>query len=654
MINLYSTDEDEAYVAPAQTARPDPEDARASRPDPVPNRDPVSDTRDDGDGDGDDTQRRRRRAAASPRVSDPAPAPVVVSPRNARARPKRASPASAPARRPPVGRNLFPAPANASDYDDEDDDHDARGARPSARQSALEALETHPTDYDDSDDDSDGGDGDDHHRHHNLDETIPRSARDRDELRYEPGDASRRESPQDRRRSEDGGGSGGFRILRRVGGAVASAAGGAVATVAGAAAEGAYVAVRRISRGSADLDGTSPATASLRDSPGSPRSSPSLDVNRRARGRWRDARRLVSADLAREYPSGPNGDGSLPSSTFGWLIAKSRDAVRAAADGTSSLVRASSSRLRSRPRARKVGRARSFAQLSPDEMIPEKDRLPPVRPRAPLGGPRGRQLWKKVRDNRLLLIGEGVGTGSSSYWRRRAGVTAFLFSVDMDINGRRKSKAEMLNRAAAKLKKSTKFPRSEAFDRELAELELTQHQIHKLCKEQRMKIRDGPNPIKPSLLKVRLLHLMHGKYGNDWFEPTPFGRNWRGYWMPLVLALVQCFMISFVTVGVTYAAYTLGEHWHHAYRCDKIWNWMNPQCQVADFVRTNAKQWVYKWYYQVGSVIAMRAGAWADALSKEAGKMAVEATEKMSEKLHMDGGGGGGGGYVGNGDEDDE
>ena len=208
-----------------------------------------------------------------------------------------------------------------------------------------------------------------------------------------------------------------------------------------------------------------------------------------------DARRLVSADLAREYPSGPNGDGSLPSSTFGWLVAKSRDALRAAADGTKSLVRASSSRLR--PRARKVGRSRSFARLSPDEMIPEKDRLPPL-VLARRWRPRGRQLWKKVRDNRMLLIGEGLGTGSSSYWRRRAGVTAFLFSVDMDINGKRKSKAEMLNRAAAKLKKSTKFPRSEAFDRELAELELTPHQIHRLCKEQRMKIRDGPNPIKPS------------------------------------------------------------------------------------------------------------------------------------------------------------
>ena len=54
---------------------------------------------------------------------------------------------------------------------------------------------------------------------------------------------------------------------------------------------------------------------------------------------------------------------------------ETRDAVRAAADGTKSLVRVSSSRLR--PRARKVGRSRSFARLSPDEMIPEKDRLPP-------------------------------------------------------------------------------------------------------------------------------------------------------------------------------------------------------------------------------------------------------------------------------------
>ena len=66
---------------------------------------------------------------------------------------------------------------------------------------------------------------------------------------------------------------------------------------------------------------------------------------------------------------------------------------------------------------------------------------------------------------------------------------------------------------------------------------------------------------------------------------------------------------------------------------------MNPQCQVADFVRTNAKQWVYKWYYQVGSVVAVRAGAWADALSKEAGKIAVEATEGLAKKMDVGDGG---------------
>ena len=283
MVNLYSTEDDEPYVAPVTTARPGSENARASRPEEVPNRDPGSDTLDDGDGNGDDTHRRRRRAAASPRVSDSAFTPVVVSPRNARARPKRTSPGSTAAR-----RSLFPASANASEDasgdDDENDNRDARSARPSAGHSALEAIETHPTDYDDSDDDDgsddgdggdDGDDGGDDHRHH-LNET-PSSPLAREE--FAPGDASRRESPQEPPRPEDGDGSGGFAILRRVGGAVVSAAGGAVATVAGAAAEGAYDAALRVARRSADLDASSPATASRRES------SPSLETNRRARGR---------------------------------------------------------------------------------------------------------------------------------------------------------------------------------------------------------------------------------------------------------------------------------------------------------------------------------------------------------------------------------
>ena len=47
----------------------------------------------------------------------------------------------------------------------------------------------------------------------------------------------------------------------------------------------------------------------------------------------------------------------------------------------------------------------------------------------------------------------------------------------------------MLNRGG-EAQEVDKFPRSEAFDRELAELNWP-HQIHRLCKEQRMKIGDG-------------------------------------------------------------------------------------------------------------------------------------------------------------------
>ena len=63
---------------------------------------------------------------------------------------------------------------------------------------------------------------------------------------------------------------------------------------------------------------------------------------------------------------------------------------------------------------------------------------------------------------------------------------------------------------------------------------------------------------------------------------------------------------------------------------------MNPQCQAADFLRARAKQAVYRWYYQVGSVIALRAGAWVDAVSKEAGRLATEATEGLASKMELE------------------
>ena len=328
--------------------------------------------------------------------------------------------------------------------------------------------------------------------------------------------------------------------------------GGCLATVAGAAAEGAYEFVASRRRSGADLD------ASSRDGV-APRIVAVFKTNRRARGRWFDARRLVSADTLGISPGGERTRVG-PLGTLGWLVAKSRDAVRADADGTKSLVCVV---VASAP-ARAEGWSLAFPRGYPsDEMIPGEGQTTSSS-RAPDVVLAGGNLWKKVRDNRMLLIGEGLGTGVVELLAQARGGDGVSVQVIQDINGKRKTKVRRCSTLpAAKLKKSTKFPRSEAFDRELAELELTPHQIHRLCKEQRMKIRDGPNPIKPVLLKVSSLHPMHGKYGND-LEPTPLGRNWLGYWMPLVLALVQCFMISFVTVGVTYAAYTLGEHWHHA------------------------------------------------------------------------------------------
>jgi hypothetical protein len=272
-------------------------------------------------------------------------------------------------------------------------------------------------------------------------------------------------------------------------------------------------------------------------------------------------------------------------------------------------------------------------------VIPEDERLPPCRSRARMGGPRGKQLWRKVRENRKLLIGEFERTGASRYWRQRAGITAFFSSIDRDVNGRAKNRASALRKAAVKLSRRTKFPESPEFLEELAELSyLSKTETHALCKERGLRVRDGPDnsPIDTQLLKQRLLHYAHGRFGVDWFVPSPFGRNKRGYYRPLLFALSQCVMVSTVTVGVTYSVYTFAEHWHAKQHCHKIWNWMNPQCQAADFLRTNAKQAVYRWYYQVGSIVALRAGAWFDALSREAGRLAADATEGLARQ--MDGG----------------
>ena len=253
--------------------------------------------------------------------------------------------------------------------------------------------------------------------------------------------------------------------------------------------------------------------------------------------------------------------------------------------------------------------------------------------------PRAKLLWKKVRDNRLADNGErpaeDAAAEQSRFWRMHAGASAFLFGVDKDIDGRRKNRAEKVMKRVKQLSKRSKFTRSPEFDEELKQLEpLTSFQAHRLCRDKGLAIRNREgHPIPLAKLKERLLHLEHGQSSADWFHASPFGRNKRGYWAPIALGLMQCLLISAFTVGLTYAVYLVGASYHDKYACDRIWNWLNPQCQVADFVRTTAKQWVYRWYWQVGTVIAARAGHWADKMSKEASRLALDATDNIAKHL---------------------
>ena len=266
-------------------------------------------------------------------------------------------------------------------------------------------------------------------------------------------------------------------------------------------------------------------------------------------------------------------------------------------------------------------------------------------PAAGTSAPRAKLLWKKVRDNRLADNGErpveGAAAEQSRFWRLQNGASAFLFGVDKDVDGRRKNRAEKVMKRVNQLSKRSKFARSSEFDEELKQLQpLTSFQTHRLCRDKGLEIRnkDG-HPVPLAKLKERLLHLEHGRSSADWFHASPFGRNKRGYWAPIALGLTQCLIISLFTVGATYAIYMAGAHYHDKHRCDWIMNWLNPQCQVADFVRTTAKQWVYRWYWQVGTVIAARAGHWADKMSKEASRLALDATDNISKRLGSDGDG---------------
>ena len=266
-------------------------------------------------------------------------------------------------------------------------------------------------------------------------------------------------------------------------------------------------------------------------------------------------------------------------------------------------------------------------------------------PAAGTSAPRAKLLWKKVRDNRLADNGErpveGAAAEQSRFWRLQNGASAFLFGVDKDVDGRRKNRAEKVMKRVNQLSKRSKFARSSEFDEELKQLQpLTSFQTHRLCRDKGLELRnkDG-NPVPLAKLKERLLHLEHGRSSADWFHASPFGRNKRGYWAPIALGLTQCLIISLFTVGATYAIYMAGAHYHDKHRCDWIMNWLNPQCQVADFVRTTAKQWVYRWYWQVGTVIAARAGHWADKMSKEASRLALDATDNISKRLGSNGDG---------------
>ena len=117
-------------------------------------------------------------------------------------------------------------------------------------------------------------------------------------------------------------------------------------------------------------------------------------------------------------------------------------------------------------------------------------------------------------------------------------------------------------------------------------------------------------------MRLRLLAHAGGTSCSEWYIPTAFGRNWRGFWSPFIVWSAHTFIVLCGLFLAAYAIYLLAEEAHDRHHCRNIFNWQTPPCQMASYFRRTAENCIFEWYKLCVTTIAIRLADWGKGLGR--------------------------------------
>lgn len=116
----------------------------------------------------------------------------------------------------------------------------------------------------------------------------------------------------------------------------------------------------------------------------------------------------------------------------------------------------------------------------------------------------------------------------------------------------------------------------------------------------------GADLTKVNLIR-RLERVWFNEAAENEYEPTPFGRNVRGYWFPIFKEIIYSFLFVFGTIFIVQFLYEMSESYHHEWNCVSRREFYSMKCYAAKKCRTFFEETNYNMVYT--ALIGMGAAA---------------------------------------------
>lgn len=118
-----------------------------------------------------------------------------------------------------------------------------------------------------------------------------------------------------------------------------------------------------------------------------------------------------------------------------------------------------------------------------------------------------------------------------------------------------------------------------------------------LLKDNGVKIRCAGRELTKVMLNNRVKEFVNGTLPLSYYQPSPFGKNWREYWLPILIETVYSIIIIVGTIVGTIVLYQLCEHFHHEWECQSLVNIFSVHCYVAKKSRSYLETYAYDIVY---------------------------------------------------------